>query len=99
MVFRDALSATPESSWLREHIPDARVVLRASDLQVLLGAAQSGIGAVVVAEPLGRFAGLVPLPPRHAMPEGVLWLVAHRALRPVPRVDAVWNWLVSAFKP
>jgi hypothetical protein len=33
------------------------------------------------------------------MPEGTLWLVAHRALRPVPRVDAVWNWLLSAFTP
>jgi DNA-binding transcriptional LysR family regulator len=99
VAFREDLSATPESTWLREHVPDARVVLRATDQQVLLGAAQSGIGAIVVAEPLGRFAGLVPLATRHAMPEGMLWLVAHRALRPVPRVDAAWNWLIAAFKP
>jgi DNA-binding transcriptional LysR family regulator len=93
------LPTTPESIWLRDHVPDARVVLRATDQQVLLSAAQSGIGAIVVAEPLGRFAGLVPIPTRHAMPEGMLWLVAHRSLRPVPRVDAVWNWLVAAFSP
>jgi DNA-binding transcriptional LysR family regulator len=99
VAFREDLSATPESTWLREHVPEARVALRATDLQVLLGAAQSGIGAIVVAEPLGRLAGLVALPTPHAMPEGMLWLVAHRSLRPVPRVDAVWNWLVSAFTP
>ena len=98
VAFGDGLSTQPESTWLREHVPGARVVLRATDLQVLLGAAQSGIGAIVVAEPLGRLAGLVPLSTRHALPEGVLWLVAHRALRPVPRVAAVWNWLVSVFK-
>jgi DNA-binding transcriptional LysR family regulator len=98
LAFNESLSGTPESLWLRAHLPDARVVLRASDFQVLLSAAQSGIGALVVAEPLGRVAGLVPLPLPHKMPEGTLWLVTHRALRPVPRVDAVWNWLLSAFK-
>ena len=96
--FTETLSATPESTWLREHVPDARVVLRAPDLQLLLSAAQAGIGALVVAEPPGRQAGLVPLPTRQEMPEGTLWLVAHRALRPVPRVDAVWNYLISAFR-
>jgi DNA-binding transcriptional LysR family regulator len=97
--FSAPLSGTPESTWLREHLPEARVVLRTSDLQVLLSAAQAGIGVVLVAEQLGRLAGLVPIPTPAEMPEGALWLVAHRALRPVPRVDAVWNWLLSAFKP
>jgi DNA-binding transcriptional LysR family regulator len=98
VTFSETLSATPESSWLREHVRDARVVLRAPDLQVLLSAAQAGVGAIVVGEPLGRLAGLVPIPVPQEMPVGTLWLVAHRALRPVPRVDAVWNWVVSAFR-
>jgi len=99
VAFGERLAATPESIWLREHMPNARVVLRATDLQVLLCAAQSGIGALIVAEPIGRLAGLVSIPTRQELPEGTLWLVAHRALRPIPRVDAVWNWLVSAFRP
>jgi DNA-binding transcriptional LysR family regulator len=98
VAFSESLAATPDSTWLREHVPEARVVLRAPDLQVLLNAAQAGIGAIVVGEPLGRLAGLVPIPTPQAMPEGTLWLVAHRGLRPVPRVDAVWKWLLSAFK-
>lgn len=99
VAFSESLSATPESTWLRENVPDARVVVRAPDQQLLLSAAKAGLGALVVAEPLGRLAGLVTLPTRQPMPEGTLWLVAHRALRPVPRVDAVWNWLISAFRP
>jgi DNA-binding transcriptional LysR family regulator len=66
---------------------------------LILPVPQSGIGVLLVGEALGRVAGLVPLPLRQEMPEGTLWLVAHRALRPVPRVDAVWNWLLSAFTP
>jgi DNA-binding transcriptional LysR family regulator len=97
--FSAALSGTPESTWLRGHLPGARVVLRATDMQVLLSAAQAGIGVLLVAEQLGRVAGLVPITTRAQMPEGTLWLVAHQALRPVPRVDAVWSWLLSAFKP
>ncbi len=97
--FSAPLSDTPESTWLREHLPNARVVLRAPDMQVLLTAAQAGIGVLLVAEQLGRLAGLVPIPTPIAMPEGTLWLVAHRALRPVPRVDTVWSWLLAAFTP
>lgn len=97
LTFNEVLATTPESTWLRDHVPSARVVLRASDLQPLLSAAQAGVGALVVAEPLGRVEGLVRVPVRTAMPEGALWLVAHRALRPVPRVAAVWDWLLAAF--
>lgn len=97
LTFSDTLSSTPESSWLRENVPTARVVLRAPELQSLLTAAHAGVGALVVAEPLGHVAGLVKVRVRAAMPEGALWLVSHRALRPVPRVAAVWDWLVGAF--
>jgi DNA-binding transcriptional LysR family regulator len=98
VAFSENCPATPESTWLREHVPGARVVLRAPDLQLLVSAARSGVGALVVAEPLGRLAGLAPLPVQQDMPEGTLWLVAHRALRQVPRVDAVWSWLTTVFR-
>jgi len=31
------------------------------------------------------------------LPSGSLWLVGHRALRQVPRVAAVWSFLVETF--
>jgi hypothetical protein len=36
----------------------------------------------------------LPTPP---LPEAVIYLVAHRALRPVPRIAAVWDWLIEEF--
>ena len=32
-----------------------------------------------------------------ALPSGTLWLVGHRALRNVPRVNAVWELLLEGF--
>ncbi len=96
VTWTDELSMTPEAEWLRENVPDAPIALRSPELQTLICAAQAGLGAVVVAEPLGIAAGgLLRVPTRARMPEGALWLVAHRALRPVPRVAAVWEWLAS----
>lgn len=31
------------------------------------------------------------------LPAGMLWLVGHRALRNVPRVNAVWELLIEGF--
>lgn len=100
LTWTDDLDDTPEASWLRAHVPGAEVALRSSELQTLVRAAQAGCGALLVAESLGRAAGgLVTVPvPGVTMPEGALWLAAHRALRPVPRVAAVWEWLVELFQ-
>lgn len=96
-----AMAAVPEAKWLSERVPEAQVVFRSSELGTLLRAAQAGLGALVVADVLAERAGGlhqldVALP---AMPTGALWLVAHQALRPVPRVAAVWEWLVNSFAP
>lgn len=89
----------PEAQWLAAVAPDAQVVLRASELETLIAAAQAGVGALVISEPLAAVAGglsrLPVLTPE--LPRAALWLVAHRALRPVPRVAAVWAWLVETF--
>jgi DNA-binding transcriptional LysR family regulator len=90
------MAAIPEAQWLAHTVPEARVVFRSNELGTLLAAAQAGLGAIAVADVVARQAGLVPLeletPP---LPEGAIWLVAHQALRPVPRVAAVWEWLVD----
>jgi DNA-binding transcriptional LysR family regulator len=92
--FAEEMSGTPESTWRRAQVPVARVVLRSPDVETLIGAARAGLGALAVAQPLGMAAGgLVELPTAAPSPEGALWLVAHRALRHVPRVAVVWDWV------
>ncbi len=78
-----------------------RAATTSRDLETLLRAAQAGAGALVVGEPMAAIVGgLVRVPvPTPKMPEGPLWLVAHRALRPVPRIAAVWRWLEEEFAP
>jgi DNA-binding transcriptional LysR family regulator len=88
-----------ESLWLRQ-VSGARVVLRCSDMVTLLHAASQGLGAVFVAEPLARIIpGLCVVDTGDAvLPEGALWLVAHRSLRSVPRVNAVWTWILDVMR-
>lgn len=92
------MTDAPESRWLTAAAPHATVVLRSADLESLVSAAQVGLGALVTWAPLAAEAGLVPVPlPGPDAPPGALWLVAHRSLRRVPRVAAVWEWLIEEF--
>jgi DNA-binding transcriptional LysR family regulator len=101
LAYDRSLDHIPESRWLAAHVPDARVVMRSTELGTLVAAAKAGVGVVLMAEAVGeRAGGLVPVPiPIPPSPEGALWLVAHAALRPVARVAAVWDWLVESFRP
>jgi DNA-binding transcriptional LysR family regulator len=96
------LAHLPEAVWLRKHAPRARVALRTSHFASQLSAARAGLGVVITADPFAR-AGLVEIACAKALdaacaelPSGSLWLVGHRALRQVPRVAAVWGFLVDA---
>ncbi|MBS2014060.1 MAG: LysR family transcriptional regulator [Deltaproteobacteria bacterium] len=92
-----ALAHIPEMLWLSKNVPQANVVFRSTELSTLLVAAQRGIGALVVAEPLAKEAGgLVTVDTPSSMPEGAVWLVSHRALRQVPRVAATWDWIAGS---
>lgn len=91
---------TWDANWA--HLEDARylasigakVVLRANSLPAHLAAARAGLGFVVnVAE---SSEGLVPLVPDLGV-TGSLWLTAHRTMRRVPRVNAVWEVVREAF--
>jgi DNA-binding transcriptional LysR family regulator len=94
-----SMAHVPEARWLAGAQPSARISLRASDLNTPLAAAAAGVGALLVAEPIGALhGGLVRFPLPHVqLPEGSLWLAAHQALVRVPHVAAVWNWLVGYF--
>jgi DNA-binding transcriptional LysR family regulator len=101
------LAQLPSARFLRERVPESAVVLRSSSINALLAAAESGLGLVILsarfaqsqrwqtlvsaelAQKLDKELALLPRLP--------LFLVGHRALREVPRVAAVWNFIVDEF--
>lgn len=95
------LAAIPEARWLTTHV-GAPPVLRTSSFSAQLAAAASGLGIVLAPEPyLPRF-GLTAVKPGRrlarawaALPVTELWLVGHVALRRVPRVAALWQFVVD----
>ncbi|MCA9676081.1 MAG: LysR family transcriptional regulator, partial [Myxococcales bacterium] len=95
------LAHLPSARWLRKHGPEVVPVLRTSHFASALAAARAGLGLALASEPY-RLTGLVPVPPGRALtaawaelPLEALWLVGHRPLRHVPRVAAVWDFLLE----
>lgn len=100
------LAEIPAARWARAHLDDARIVLRAGALTTHLAAAHAGVGVALVPGPVGIAQGLVRLRAEGdaaerlaTLPTEALWLVAHRALRDVPRVAAVWDFFVEQASP
>jgi DNA-binding transcriptional LysR family regulator len=93
----------PSARWLNERVPEEKVALRTSSVAAQLGAAEAGLGVVLLPDSYGKRRQLAPirlspglrasLPPT---PYRSLWLIAHRATRDVPRVAAVWETIVDA---
>jgi DNA-binding transcriptional LysR family regulator len=101
IVWNRDLSHLPDALWLEKHAPNIVPVLRTSHFASQLAAARAGLGVVITAQPFGR-TGLVEV--AHArsldaawneLPSGTLWLVGHRALRHVPRIAAVWSFVLE----
>jgi DNA-binding transcriptional LysR family regulator len=93
------LSHLPDAKWLRQHAPSIEPVFRTSHFASQLAAARAGIGIVIASEPF-MITGLVPVEHSRTLndawaelPSVSLWLVGHRALRNVPRVAAVWDYI------
>jgi DNA-binding transcriptional LysR family regulator len=93
------LAHLPDAVWLRTHGPGVAPVFRTSHFASQLAAAREGLGVVVASAPFAK-AGLVAIEHAksldtawNALPVGSLWLVGHKALRNVPRVAAVWNFV------
>lgn len=96
------MSSFPSARWLSKHAPKANVVFRTSHFASQLVAAEAGLGVMLAPEPYVRHSTLQPLdvaaPLRASfdeLPTDALWLVGHRALRDVPRVSAVWTFLLE----
>jgi len=94
------LADAPPARWLRGC--GVAPVLSTDSLTTQIAAASSGIGAALVPHPSVPHYGLTALdlgatsaPP---LPTMDLYLVAHRVLRSVPRVRAVWDALLAALE-
>jgi len=97
-----ALAHLPSAQWLSAHVPDAAVVLRSNSMGALIEAIRAGLGVALFPEAYARRSGLarVRVAPKllaasAPFPDNTLWLVGHRALRQVPRIDAVWRFLIE----
>lgn len=93
------------AAWLAKHAAGVEPVLRTPSLEVQLAAVEAGLGAAVLPRFYRALRGLVEVPltgPLAAaaedLPRVPVWLVGHRALRGVPRIAVVWNYLVEAAK-
>ena len=91
-----------DAAWVREHAPPERIAVEAASFEVIVAAARGGAGAVLAPTSLGARAGLRELPLGRKLAEALaarppqpLFLVAHRAVRKVPRVDAVFRFLAE----
>lgn len=74
------------------------IVARASTISARVALARAGCGAIVVPRALGRrLDGLVEVPGVQVPLRTEAWLVAPSALRDVPRVHAVWQFVEEMF--
>jgi DNA-binding transcriptional LysR family regulator len=95
------LAHLAEARWIGART-DAPPVLRTSSFSAQLNAAAAGLGLMLAPEPyLSRF-GLVAVSPARrmkkawqALPVTELWLVGHVALRRVPRVAVLWDFVLE----
>ncbi|MFT3692706.1 MAG: LysR family transcriptional regulator [Kofleriaceae bacterium] len=93
------------AKWIAQHVPSSQIALRTSDFMSQLNACKSGLGVMLCPNPYIETLGLQALEyapalsgSTEAWPVDDLWLVGHRALRDVPRISAVWDFLVEELR-
>ena len=94
--------AWPESDPIVDPIvqgePGARVVLRCNDLAGIRAACVAGLGSAVLPDALGDPLGLVRMATFPVVPGPPIWLAAHRTALELPRVRALWDFIVRRFE-
>lgn len=95
------LAHIPPARWLERQLDGTEPVLRTSSLPAQVSAARTGLGVALLPERIAGLFGLEEVRVSRKLgkdarfPREDLWLVGHRALRRVPRVDAVWQFLLE----
>lgn len=105
VTWGEELAHLPDARWLAANVSRERVVLETSSMTAQLEAVRAGLAAMVVPKAYAELAGVVKVrcgsaieKSLAALPEATLWLVGHRALREVPRIRVVWEWLKRRFE-
>ncbi len=105
IAWGEDLAAIPPALWLSKHVPSADLVLRTSHIAAQVAAVEAGLGAALLPSSYLRVSAIASLPFAKSLrasagelPLNETWIVGHRALRGVPRVAAVWDFLVEEFQ-
>jgi DNA-binding transcriptional LysR family regulator len=87
----------PEGSW--ETKVGVQCTVRATSMTTRIALAVAGCGAVELARQWGEtLEGLEPIETTEPCPlRAEVWLVTHRAMRDVPRIQAAWAFLADLF--
>lgn len=102
IVWDRELSSFAPSRWQAQHAGKAPIALRTSHAGSQMAALRAGAGVALVPDLYAAAYGLEKV--RYAkrlkesaaqLPVDDLWLVAHRTMRGVARVDAVWDFIVA----
>ena len=98
----ERLAGTTPGRWYAAQLGELEPVLRSDSLTLQISAAATGVGVALIPELSIEHYGLVPLKLAKSLraslgewPEDDLFLVTHRGLRNVPRVRAVWDFLLE----
>jgi DNA-binding transcriptional LysR family regulator len=96
----EEIEALPAARWMKAHAPKARVAARCSNVPSVHLAIKSGAGiaplpAVYAATDSELVCVLGPLPELNYP----LYLLAHRDIRKMPRVNAVFEFCLRELKP
>ena len=84
----------PQQAWLRDSVPDSRIVLRTNATPTLLAACAAGLGVALLPTWYPRAdRRLVPVLPGLAIPSSEVWAVTHPDLRGSARITAVMRWV------
>lgn len=104
LTWGDDLAHLPDRRWVTQNVDAAQLVLTTSSMTAQIEAARAGLGVMLVPSAYATLPNLatVRLSPKlrrslSSLQQSSLWLVGHRALRDVPRIAAVWEWLRSRF--
>jgi len=98
----ERLAQTTPGRWCAAQLGDIEPILRSDSLTMQISSVATGLGVALIPKLSIEHYGLVPLKLAKGLraslggwPEDELYLVTHRGLRSVPRVRAVWDFLLQ----
>ncbi len=90
---------SPQLNYLDDLLPDARIKLRSSNINVHLAAVEAGLGLGVLPSYMAtRLASLDVVLPDEIKVTRNFWVSMHEDMRHIRRVIAVWDWIQKVVK-